>query len=268
MDAGFIGGIAGLIVTAHFVLPTGLKSALVFEHQKFDLWTLLTSAYIHAGIGHLAHNIVGFLVAAVMINNICRHLGERRWFYATSLTLMVVLPILVNLTSYAILGVIAPEATPTGRGFSGVGAGFVGFVFAGFLVWAAKQSGRAIAQYVGYAIALVLALEIALIYSGIRLDLLGITAAGLALTGWGITREVAPEKIRRHWRDWLPEVGLGILVLAFLGMFTLLLFPADIGSGNMTVNIFAHGAGFVYGTTLALIIWRGRKSLHSLGLIA
>lgn len=268
VDAGFIAGIAALLVAIHFATPPGLKSALAFDHQKFDLWTLITSAYVHTSLEHLLYNVAGFLIAAVMVLNICRHLGDRRWFYATSLILLVVLPILVNLTSYAILEAIAPEATHTGRGFSGVGAGFLGFVLAGFLVWTAKQSSWTTTKYIGYGIALLLAFEIAVIYSGIRLDLLGVTVAGLALTGWGFTQEVNLDDNRHSWGEWLPDVGLGVVILVFIGLFILLLFPADIVDGNMIVNIFAHAAGFVYGNTLALAIWRVLESPQSRGLMA
>ena len=267
VDAGFVVAISVLLAIIHFLTSPSLKLALAFDHQKFEFWTLLTSAYVHAGPEHLINNVMGFLVAAVMALNFCRYLDERSWFYATSLALLLVLPILVNLTSYAIIGVVAPEASPIGRGFSGVGAGFLGFVLAVFLVWTAKRSSWAITQYVGYGIVLLLLLEIAVIYSGIRLDLLGVTVAGLVATGWGFSREVNLEEIHQNLREWLPEFGLSIVMLGFLGLFILLLFPTDIANGDMTVNIFAHAAGLVYGAALALVIWSGVKSPHPLGLM-
>jgi hypothetical protein len=100
---------------------------LIFDHEAFDVWTLLTSAYVHYDLTHLSNNLAGFLMATVAVYWLCWRLGARRWFRVTTAAFLILLPVLVNVSSYVILGMVAPDASLTGQGFSGVIAGYVGF---------------------------------------------------------------------------------------------------------------------------------------------
>lgn len=255
VDAGLITLIVGVLVTAHLAIPSNLKAQLVFDHQAFESWTLFTSAYIHAGVKHLINNVAGFVLAGLLTLILCREVEARWWFHLTSLLFLLLLPILVNLSSYAALGTLFPEAAPTGRGFSGVAAGFVGFVFAAFLVWVAQQSSRTIAQYIGYAVLLVLTLEFALIYVGFRPNVVGLSLLGIAVLMWGLNDEIGLGTMQKQWRNWIAEMMFGLLIVVALIVFVYTLFPANIVSDGLTVNIFAHGAGFLWGTGLALVNW-------------
>lgn len=141
--------VAGFLVAMHYGLSADVKALLAFDHEAFRPWTLVTSAYVHTDGVHLWNNVQGFLLAAGLVYGLCWRLGKRSWFRWTLPVFLLVLPVLVNLTSYLVLGWLSPSSSPTGRGFSSVAAGFVGFVFTAFLMWVADMTSRNIAVYVG-----------------------------------------------------------------------------------------------------------------------
>jgi hypothetical protein len=173
---------------------------------------------------------------------------------------LVTLPILVNLSSYAILGAVAPQASPTGRGFSGVVAGFGGFLFTALAVWIASHTSRTIAAYLTGLLTILMTWTVSLIYSGFEIHVAGLVIVGMGFSGWGILTETDSAQIRSHWRRFLPEMGVGFGMILILFWFVVALFPPDFTSGKVTTNIFAHAAGFVWGVLIALVLWK--RGMH------
>lgn len=155
-DTGALVVIAGLLVAVQLLVPPSVQAQLAFDHQQFTLWTLWTSAAVHSSPHHLTGNVVGHLAAAGVAYVLCRAIDARGWFWWTTVAFLTVLPVLVNLTSYGLLGWVAPGAEPVGRGFSGVVAGYVGLIFVAFVAWVTRRSGRGMAQTVGQVVVLVL----------------------------------------------------------------------------------------------------------------
>lgn len=251
-DVAFIGLIAGFLAAIHVGLPSNIRADLAFSHEAVKPWTLLTSAYVHHDVTHLANNLAGFIVAAVIVYGLCWQLDARQWFQETTAMFLLVLPILVNLSSYAILSAIVPNASPTSQGFSGVAAGFVGFLFAAFLVWIATRTSRNIAVYLGEGLFIFMLWTLSLIYSGFESHVAGLVLVGVGFSGWGLLREVNQARIRAHWRASLAEVSVGFAIVLVLVYFLIALFPPDFASGEVATNIFAHAAGFGWGIAVAL----------------
>lgn len=128
VDFGVILVVAGLLTTIHFLLPDSLHQALVFDHERFRVYTLWTAAYIHASNTHLFSNILGFLLPTFYVYILCISVGEQRWFRRTFLVFLVLLPVLVSLSSYLIFSSRFPNLSPTSQGFSGVAAAFGGYL--------------------------------------------------------------------------------------------------------------------------------------------
>jgi hypothetical protein len=246
--------VAGLLVGLHVGLPPLVRDQLAFDHEAFVPWTLLTSAYVHHSVNHLLNNAVGFLIAASVVYWLCWLLSMRRWFRVTVVSFLIVLPVLVNLTSYVVLGWVVPDASPIGRGFSGVVAGNAGFLFIAFVAWVAQQSSRGVAVFIGEGVGVLMAFVLALIHSGLELSVLGLTGVGIGLSGWGLSRESEESQVHAQWREWLPELGAGIGVVLILLWFLVALFPPEFVGSEMTTNIFADGAGFVWGAKLAVVV--------------
>lgn len=252
-DSALIGSVAVLLAGIHFLAPPATQARLAFNYQQFDPLNLLTAAYVHHSEQHLAGNVTAFLAAATVANILCQMSDERRWFHLTFGVFLVILPVLVSLTSYAVITYIAPGVIPTSRGFSGVAAGFAGFVLAALAVLVAKTYSRSTGLFLGQAIFLGLLCEVGLIYAGVvRLELVVLAIAGLVLNGWGLVREGTWPDSREQWvnRGW-DAVFVG-LVVVLLGVFVFGLFPAQIATGDSTTNIIAHGIGFLYGIAIAV----------------
>lgn len=260
-DAGVVSLLVVFLTAVHVGLPAGQRSIFVFNHDAFEPWTLLTSAYVHHDVPHLVNNLAGFLIAAGVVYWLCWRLDARRWFRVTTATFVIALPILVNVSSYTIFRVVVPNASPTGRGFSGVVAGFVGFLFAALLVWIAAQTSRTIAVYLGEGVAVLMAWTLAVIYSGFELHVAGLVLVGVGFSGWGILTEIDPVRIRGQWRKSLSELKVGFGLTLVLLWFLIALFPPNFTDGEVVTNIFAHAAGFVWGVLIALILRQGRSQL-------
>jgi len=262
-DAGVLVLIAGLLVAVQVLVPPSVQAQLAFDHRTFEPWSLWTSAFVHNGMNHLLQNVVGLFTTAGVTYILCRFVSEREWFWWTTATFLVLLPVLVSLTSYVVLGTVAPQSAPTERGFSGVLAGFVGFILAVLVIWTRQETSRIIAHYVGYIIWLILALEFAIIYLDLRTDVLILVASGISLCMWGLTREVEMTSVRERRHDWLPKIAFGILVTLLLALFMISLFPSNFVQNGITVNIFAHGAGLMWGMVVALGIRRFRSRVQN-----
>ncbi|NEU57975.1 hypothetical protein [Halorussus sp. MSC15.2] len=243
------------------LLPVAVHDRLAFDHAAFDPVTLFTAAYVHAGTGHLLSNVGGYVSLSMVTYLVCLHADRRAWFRRTFPVFLVVLPVAVNLTSYALLETRFPVASPVSRGFSGVVAGFGGFLLVAVAVHLRRTYSRETVFFVGQFAVLLLLGELLWIYAG-RVTVLEGTAvtAGLALAVSGIASRT---RGRTYGDDHYRQVGIDLLyvglVLALLVWLVFGLFPADPVADGTFTNVFAHGAGFVEGGLLAaltLVVFR------------
>jgi membrane associated rhomboid family serine protease len=280
-DLTAIAAVGVVLLAVHVLLPAGTQNHLAFDHSAFAPETLfssaetffafegsgsftlhdsqfdnlLTAAYVHAGFEHLLSNLGGYLSLSLITYLVCLQADRRRWFRRTFPLFLVVLPVAVNLTSYAILETRFPGASPVSRGFSGVVAGFGGFLLTAVAVHLRTNYSRETVFFVGQFAVLLLLGELLWIYAE-RITVLegGAVAGGLALAISGIvSRAQGASFDDDHYR----QVGFDLLyvglVLALLVWLVYGLFPADpIAHGTFT-NVFAHGAGFVEGGLLAVL---------------
>jgi hypothetical protein len=163
------------------------------------------------------------------------------------------------LTSYAILAWQYPGIDPITRGFSGVGAGFVGFVFVALLAGIRDTFGGRAALFVGLAVWLLLLLEVFVIYAGsVTLPVGAATAVGWGFCLWGLLGEVDLAGVR--WRRRWPAIGQVGTVVVFLALFIAALFPARIVADGTVTNVFAHATGIFYGVAGATITYARSSS--------
>ncbi|AXG11593.1 hypothetical protein [Haloplanus rubicundus] len=254
LDATLLLSIPLLLTAIHFLAPTTLQQALVFDHTRFNGYTLLTAAYVHASNTHLVSNLVGYGLTATYTYALCLFVDERRWFRRTLPIHLVALPVLVNLTSYAIFQLQYPDADPVSRGFSGVVGGLGGFLLVALYVFVKKRHDGQLAYAVGLTIFLLLMQLIDLRYAGgFRASVTGLVLLGSGLVFVQYARhgvEVPDGKARR---DAVITAGAVGLVGVVLGVLILGLFPeaeALVEGGSFT-NVFAHAAGFVWGIALS-----------------
>lgn len=248
LDVGLIGGIGVIVAAVHILASPAMQASLAFNYQHPDVSSLFTSAFIHYSDEHLLSNLAGYVGATSMTYVLSRQYNQRWWFRWTVVTLVVGLPMLVTLTSYVALTELRPSIQGTGRGFSGVTAGFIGFMFTTLLVWLEKRHSREVARSLGTIIFISLLLEVVVIYHpGVPVGIIGFGLIGITLSGWQIFEKVTVPETTTGRREAAFEVVVVGLVVGLLGTFVLMLFPKSIVQQGSTTNIISHGAGFMYG---------------------
>ncbi|MFB6180207.1 MAG: hypothetical protein ABEI77_10845 [Halorientalis sp.] len=258
---------AGLIVI-HVSITPAMRSRLLFDHAHFDLLSLYTSAFVHFSDRHLVANLAGYVSSATLAYGLCLKARERRWFHLSFVSFLVVLPLAVGLTNYALFEWLYPTLDPITAGFSGVGAGFTGYVLLALMVEIRAVFGWTISQYVGLAVWLWLLLEVTLIYNRSGLPL----AAVFAVLGWLVCARGlgdALESTDAYGRDRAEaELITAALAVGLLSLLVFVLFPTQPASGGTVTNVFAHASGFGYGVLVAGLTYRLSHSSFTHGRIA
>ncbi len=241
-----------LLVAIHFLTPASLKQALAFSHERFAVYTLFTAAYIHAGQAHLVGNVLGYLITTLYAYMLCVAAEERQWFWRTFAVFLVALPILVSLSSYLAFSTWYPSASPASRGFSGVVAGFGGFLLVALAVYVKERYSMELGGVVGVSSFLVLMATIDFIYSGrVRLVVWGLVAAGIALQVGNYVWQTEVHLEELDQRRIAQDVGAVVLVFAVLGYIVVAMFPAEIVQNGSATNIIAHAMGFLWGIVIS-----------------
>lgn len=246
-----------LLAAIHLLVPDQLRLALEFDHDRFAGYTLLTGAYVHNSDAHLLGNAVGYLLASGYASMLCVAVDERRWFRRTVVVFLVGLPVLVSLSSYAVLSTRYPAASPVSRGFSGVVAGFGGFLLVALAVYLRNRHSPELGQAVGYCSFLVLLATVDVIYSGtVRLEVGGLVSCGLLLVGGSYVRErgLGVENVADV--GVIRDVGGVLVVFAVLAFLIVNMFPADVVRDGSLTNVWAHAIGFLLGTVLSMLLYR------------
>lgn len=250
--AGFL-SVGALLAVIHFAVPAGLQTRLAFDHAQVAPWSLVSAAYVHHSTEHLLENVAGFLVGGVIAHQLCTLQERRRWFWLSTIVLLLVVPVLVHITSYGVFQQLG--IAPTSRGFSSVVAAFVGFVLVAVARWVSDRYSLDVGIHAGSGLLLVLLAVLLVTYSGPPSLLETVLfLAGVLLTfgtiGWrGLQREWSAHEVRTV----LGEFAFISLVGLLLILFARAMFPGSITQNGTTTNIIAHAAGFGWGvaTTVA-----------------
>lgn len=254
-DASMIGGVAALLVVIHLLLPPAVRTRFAFDHGAFDPVTVYTSAFVHLDADHLLGNVAGYLAAATLAYGLTAQIRGRRWYRVTFVAFLLVLPVVVSLTSYALLEWWLPGIEPVTRGFSGVGAGFVGFVFVALLAVLGERFDRRTALFVGLAVWLLLVLEVYVVYVGtVTPSVGGLVALGWGGCLWGLLGEY--DLTETDWRRRWPTIGLVGTVVVLLTLFVAVLFPSRLVVDGTVTNVFAHATGLLYGMAGSSLTYR------------
>lgn len=253
LDLSLLVLLAVLLTVVHVLVPGPVQSRLAFDHEAFNVPGLYTSAFVHSSDAHLFGNVLGYLLTASYTYWLCLEAHVRRWFQRTFVALPLVLPPLVTLTSYAVYRYRFGAFPAVERGFSGVVAGFGGFLLVALAVYLEDRLGNGLGYRAGVAVFLLLLVEIDVIYAGFEPLVVGLALLGVVVLFGDYARQDGSdvELGGDGWRRVGPLLLIG-LVLLVLSYVVVALFPARIvENGNLT-NVVGHAAGFVYGGFLAV----------------
>lgn len=256
-DLVLLASIPGLLTAIHLLIPSGVQEQFVLRPDAIEPLTLFTSAYLHLTVDHLVSNLYGYAIGAGYAYLLCLWTGERRWFWLTVLTLLLALPVLVNLTSLWIFQAYYPTLMAPIRGFSGVAAGFGGFVLVALLAFLRRDHSRVVVFFTAQFLILVLLWEILIRFSGtIPVFETAVVAIGMLLSLIEIVRRGYPHGLPDTRRGWIAAGTTIVIVVWVVVVLTVLvvgLFPSQLVDGGTFTNIFAHAAGFAYG--IGISVW-------------
>lgn len=252
--AGLV-AISAMLALVHFTIPPLFQQNLAFAHTGSELYTLVTAAYVHSSNGHLFGNLVGFALTAGYTYWLCLAIDGRRWFWWTTAAFLVLLPVLVNVTSWLLFMIQFPGLELTSRGFSGVVAGYGGMLLVALTRFVRMRFNRDLGQVVGISVFLVLMQVIDFRYqSGFSPTVGGLVIIGLGLVSGSYVAQHGVSTSIGTQRRALQNGGVVGLVVVVLTLLILGLFPAagDLTEGGTLTNVFAHAAGFGWGIILSL----------------
>lgn len=254
--------IPGLLAGIYFFVPISIQNQLALDYDNIQPHALFTAAYIHADTGHLLSNVTGYAVAVSYAYWLCLQTKRRQWFWRTMMTLLFVVPPVVNIANVVLFGTYFPEFNGLSRGFSGVVGAFGGFLFVALVAAVSEIYNGNLAQLVGMSLFLLLLVMLEVVYAGtIRPIVGGAVAVGIAvqLVGYFYQRDRSLSGIGFTGRNQVFQLGAGLLVIVVLAYLVFALFPSKLVQGGGFVNIFAHGIGTISGGVTAAGIYYKHK---------
>jgi hypothetical protein len=257
LDLGVLAAIPAILIGIHLGIPSSYE-LFAFDHAKVRGYTLLTSAYVHGSDTHLYDTVWAYAKIIGLPYLLAIGTGGRRWFYRVTLVFLIVLPVLVSITDYLVLGPVFTPTAPTTLGFSYVVAGFVGLYIVCIARLVGYRYSREHAELTGLALGIIVVQIIAARYNlqFTIVSIAGIIAAGVIYIRRSVTGGRATPSLDIYWTRQviIDTLFVGVLVVS-AGVFVLWFFPpADQVIREATaVDIIGHAAGLVYGSLLALI---------------
>lgn len=264
LDLGVLAAIPAVLAGIHFGVPSAYE-VLAFDHAKVRGYTLLTSAYVHGSDIHFYDTVWAYARIIGLPYFLSIGTGGRRWFYRVTLTFLVVLPVLVSITDYLVLGPVFTPTAPTTLGFSYIVAGFIGLHIVCIARLVGYRYSREHAELTGLGLGIIVVQLIAARYNPqlTVVSVAAIIATGVIYARRSVTGGQAVTSLDIRWGR---QIIIDTLVVAFLagtvGMFVLWLFPPpeQIIREATAVDFIGHASGLVYGLLIALIELRLERS--------
>lgn len=259
-DLGVLAAIPAVLAGIHFGVPSA-SELLAFDHAKFRGYTLLTSAYVHGSDTHFYDTVWAYAKIIGLPYLLAIGTGGRRWFYRVTLAFLIVLPVLVSITDYLVLGPVFTSTAPATLGFSYIVAGFVGLYIVCIARLVGYQYSRERAELTGLGLGIIVIQIVAARYNP---QLTVVSIAVTIVTGVIYIRrslmggQVAPS-LDIYWdRRIITDTLFVVLLAATAGLFVLWLFPPpdQVIQDSFAVDIIGHASGLVYGSLIPVIALR------------
>lgn len=237
-------------------LPLHLRQAATLSTTTPTFTTLITSSYVHLSSSHFLDNLLAYLACGTLTCLLCHTLGRPTWYHRTFLALVTLGPLLSSILTLQLLRFVFPTLPIVTYGFSGVVAGFAGFLFVILFVLLRDTYDKWIASY---SIILVVAGAVSMLLvryvSPLPSTELGVIAVSACISLAGIGNQVRRIDFTTQSTPSLQAIILGVLILLLAVLclvFVAALFPAIPASGGATTNVYAHASGVLVGAVLAV----------------
>jgi hypothetical protein len=236
------------------LLPESVREALVMNYGSPSVLTMYTTHFVHAGWGHLAGNVLVYLVAVALVYALFLYAEARRTFFLGFALVVFVAP--VPLSAMDLWTVGSQVGDLPSRGFSALASAFVGFLPVAVFVFLREEVSERLRVYESLGLFLIGLGVILIIYSGPTDPVTWVAlVAGVLYYVHPVWKLDAEERGRFwEWNFW--KRSLVMYAALFFVVSPVLLFPSNPASGGSLVNVVTHFSGFAvgYGITLFYVI--------------
>lgn len=238
-----------VLLVIHWLLSEKLRHSLALFVLHPRPITFVTSSFVHLTDAHLLANLAGYACGAVSTYSLCRRLDRQTWFLKTLIFMVFILPAATSVTNIAVLTLLFPGVNISTYGFSGVVAGFLGFLFVLLgAVTAETFDGRLAAHTVTLVVSVCVALLVIRYTS--QLMVVSMAVVGLGFSSIGVVRGI----ITRMNNVVPAEIALIAIVGVLCISLSYVAFPPD--PVRARTNVYAHFTGIIGGAVLAEITRR------------
>ena len=241
---------AGLV--ALFSLPQPVKLQLALEYVNPTPLAAFTAHFVHLSAGHLAANLVGYLVLAPQIYIMAILAGRRREFFTAFVTFLVAFPLALSVLNVVI------ERPRIGYGFSGIVMAFFGLLPILLLDYAGVQFSDDIGIEHSPALFFFGTGVIALWATPLTI-LTEVVAAVAGIASAFYLRHLLSDlstSLRGGLRRAMHRPGyfeFGIIGLYLFALFPFAAFPRNPVQAGTILNIYTHFLGFGLGYLVSYI---------------
>lgn len=253
-----LGLVIPVLIGLHFFLPETVRSLLVFDHSRFSVYTLWSSAWVHIDNDHLFNNILGYTLGMGLVWFIFERRNRQRPLQRIFIVILSVYPVLISLTSFAILQFVLQATDAITRGFSGINSAILGLLYVSILETTYDHRGWRGVYGLALGIILLTMVGMAQRASVLTWKIIGVSSIGVVLclsyifplNLWKM--DDIKERLRENGDDF-AIISYGAIVLSLV---LPRIFPLNWVRGDQIINIFGHFAGLIYGIIGGtLLIW-------------
>jgi membrane associated rhomboid family serine protease len=239
------------------LLPESVRGALVMNYGSPSVLTMYTTHFVHAGWGHLAGNMLVYLVAVALVYALFLYADERRTFFVGFALILFVAPVPLSVMDLQIVG--SQVGDLPSRGFSALASAFVGFLPVAVFVFLREEVSERIRVYESLGLFLVGLGVILVIYSGLTEPVTWVALVAGVLYYVQPVRKLEVEERRAFAEMDRWKFSVVAYAALFFVVSPFLLFPANPASGGQVTNVVTHFGGFAMGYAASIISTKAAK---------
>jgi hypothetical protein len=256
LDLGILLSVPLFLVVIHVFVPEPVRSQLVFSHDRFSPYPLLTWVYVHPSDIHLSGSIGAYLLAGGLTYVLAARAGARRWFRYSFGAVLLLIPLLTALTRFGLVSILAPAANPVEQGFVDVAAAYGGTMLVALWAYVGDRFGRNIRWDVLITFLLFVILGVDTLYRRRFHPLLlgGLLVLGIVQTAMYVRKNDNWWRMPTYRRSFSTYI-LSLSVFFIYFVIVTMLYPADAQLGQQFLTTFADTLGIWYGVALGSATW-------------
>jgi len=244
-----------IILLVIFLLPPTFKNYLILNPSAPNVISIFMMNYTHSTIGHLFNNLFGYLIVLFLIFNFE---SNRNRFYVFSWFNLFLMPLILYLLFKITLQALNIPVFPPSQGFSGIAAGFAGYLLFSAIRFSKRRYDKSI-TWLSLSLLLIINIAIFSFFHSNKLFLVSLIFSAFLIfickkqiikVSKGIYNDIVYGDKRKIKINYYKFVVL-VLAIVFLFHFYQLA-SKEIIVGNSIINTPYHLFGYLLGVAFPL----------------